>query len=94
MQRCLRQEDIHKGEFAKGRDKVQENCKVENMKITGNTASYTMVCKGGPDMTADNVITFRSDGYSMDMKMAMDRGGQVMNMKQHMEAKYLGPCTK
>ena len=95
MQHCVTAQDIEKGRMGKGRDgKMPENCEIKNFKMSGNTASYTMICKGGPDMTADNVITFRSDGYSMEMKMAMDRGGQVMNMKQHMEGKYLGPCTK
>lgn len=93
MQHCVTGEDIKKGQMGKGRDgKMPENCEVKNFKMSGNTASYTMVCKGGPDMTADNVITFRDGGYSMDMKMAMNQGGQVMNMKQHMEGKYLGPC--
>ena len=27
-------------------------------------------------------------------KMAMNQGGRMMNMTQHMEARYLGPCTK
>ena len=96
MQQCLKHEDIDKGGFGKGRDGkgMSENCKIENMKMSGNTATYTMVCKGGPEMTADNVVTFRPDGYAMDMKMAMNQGGRMMNMTQHMEAKYLGPCTK
>ena len=93
-QHCLKQEDIEKGGFSKGRDGkgMPENCKVENFKMSGSTASYTMVCKGGPDMTADNVITFMGDGYKMDMKMAMNQGDRMMNMTQHMEAKYVGPC--
>jgi hypothetical protein len=79
--------------MGKGRDgKMPENCEIKNFKMAGNTASYTMICKGGPDMIADNTITFREGGYTMDMKMQMDRGGQAMNMKQHMEGKYLGPC--
>ena len=94
MQHCVTSKDIEKG-MSKGRDgKAPENCEVKNFKMSGNTASYTMVCRGDPDMTADNVITFRDGGYSMDMKMAMNQGGQLMNMKQHMEGKYLGPCTK
>ena len=96
MQQCFKHEDLDKGSFGKGRDGkgMSENCKIENMKMSGNTASYTMVCKGGPDMTADNVVTFAPDGYKMDMKMAMNQGGRMMNMTQHMEARYLGPCTK
>ena len=93
MQHCVTAQDIEKGRMGKGRDgKTPENCEIKNFKMSGNTASYTMICKGGPDMVADNTITFRDGGYTMDMKMQMDRGGQAMNMKQHMEGKYLGPC--
>ncbi len=93
VQHCVTAKDIEKG-MSSGRDGKggPENCEVKNFKMSGNTASYTTVCKGGPDMTADNVVTFRDGGYVMDMKMAMTREGQVMNMKQHMEGKYLGPC--
>jgi hypothetical protein len=96
MQHCLKNADIEKNGFAKGRDGkgMPENCKVDNFKMSGNTASYTMVCKGGPDMTADTVITFMSDGFKQDMKMAMasQQGRPAMNMTQHMEGKYVGPC--
>jgi len=30
----------------------------------------------------------------MDMKMAMNQRGQPMHMTQHMQARYLGACTK
>lgn len=93
MQHCVTAKDIEQGQMGKNRDgKMPENCEVKNFKMSGNTASYTMVCKGGPDMTADNVVTFRDGGYTMDMDMVMDRGGQQMKMKQHMEGRYLGPC--
>jgi hypothetical protein len=76
---------------------MSDNCKVQDMKMSGNTATYKMVCKGGPDMTADNKITFRNDGYTMDMTMDMaeggSRGGSPMHMKQHVDSKYLGPCS-
>jgi hypothetical protein len=97
MQHCVTEEDVQNGDMgAKDRNGkgMSDNCKVQDMKMSGNTATYKMVCKGGPDMTADNKITFRSDGYSMDMVMDMqDRGGGSMRMKQHVEGKYLGPCT-
>jgi hypothetical protein len=94
MKHCLKQDDIEKGAMTRGRDGkgMPENCKVENLKMSGNTATYTMVCKGGPDMVADNTITFTGDGYKMDMKMQMNERGQMMNMRQHAEAKYIGPC--
>ena len=94
FEHCVTAEDIEKGRMGRGgRDgKMPENCEVKNMNVSGNTASYTMECKGERPMKADNKITFVSDGYKMDMNMQMQMQGQPMNMKQHMEAKYLGPC--
>ena len=95
FQHCITPQDIEKGELGKGReDRKPANCEVKDFKMSGNTASYKMVCKGETAMTADNTITFVPDGYKMVMKMAMEQGGQKMNMTQNMEAKYLGPCKK
>ena len=38
-------------------------------------------------------MTFAGDGFTMKQKMAMDQGGQVMNMTQTMTGSYTGPCT-
>jgi hypothetical protein len=95
-QHCVTASDIEKGEtMGKGRDGKgpNESCEVKNMNVSGNTATYTMTCTK-PKMTADNKITFSGTGYVMDMDMSMDQGGQMMNMKQHMESKYIGPCAK
>ena len=95
FQKCLTPQDIEKGQMGRGggRDgKMPENCEVKNFNMSGNTASYTMVCKPPNEMTADNKITFTGEGFKMDMKMSMNQGGQVMNMNQRMESKYLGPC--
>ena len=93
MQNCVTNKDIEGGGFSKGRDSQRpENCDIKNFNMSGNTATYTMVCKGDQPMSADNKITFSGDGFKMDMKMAMTRGGQVMNMTQRMEGKYIGPC--
>ena len=92
---CVSQKDIEDGGFNKGKDRKQpENCEVKNFKMSGNTATYTMECKGDHAMKADNTITFQPDGFNMDMKMQMNHGGQVMNMAQHMEGRYVGPCKK
>jgi hypothetical protein len=96
FQRCVTPEDVERGEMGKGREGkgMPENCEVRDMKMSGNTASYTMECKPPRAMKAENNITFTGDGWKMDMKMAMAQGpgGQPMNMTQHMEARYLGPC--
>ena len=93
MQHCITAEDIEKGGLNKGRDgQMPKNCEIQNFKMSGSTASYTMACTGENKMTADSVITFQPNGYDMDMKMKMDRGGQVMTMNQKAQARLLGPC--
>jgi hypothetical protein len=94
FQHCVTKEDIEKGRMGRsGRDgKIPDDCTVKNFKMSGNSASYTMECKG--TMTADNNITFTSTGYKLDSKMVMDHGGQAMSMTQHVESRYIGSCNK
>ncbi len=90
---CVSAKDIEEGGLGKGKDgKMPKDCEIRNFKMTGNTATYSMECKGEMQMKADNKITFANDGFVMDMKMAMNHGGKPMNMTQHMEGKYVGPC--
>lgn len=93
MQHCVTQKDIEGGDFAKSdRERREHNCEFQDMKVSGNTASYKMVCKGQNPMTADTKMTFRDNGFVSDMKMTMNQGGQPMTMNQHMEGRYLGAC--
>ena len=94
MQNCVTEQDIETGTVGKKDEKSPDNCEVKNFKMSGNTASYTMECKGDMQMTSDNTITFRDNGYTMTSKAAMKQGGQVMNMSQKMDGRYIGPCKK
>src|SRR5512140_3063302 len=62
MQHCVTAKDIEGGDFAKG-DKQQKDCEFQDVKVSGNTASYKMVCKGQNPMTADTKMTFRDNGF-------------------------------
>ena len=94
MQNCVTAEDLEGGKLGRSEQQKMEQCEVKNFKMSGNTASYTTVCKGNMDMTADTTVTFAGDNYKMDMKMRMNQGGQVMNMHQKMDGRYLGACKK
>ncbi|APV51318.1 hypothetical protein BWI17_17470 [Betaproteobacteria bacterium GR16-43] len=93
INRCITPADVDKGGFANKDGKMPDGCTVKNMKMSGNTASYTMECTKDPKMTVDSDITFGGDTFTMKQKMAMDRGGQMMNMTQTMTGRYTGPCT-
>jgi hypothetical protein len=91
---CITPQDVDKGTFAQKDGKMPDGCTVKNMKMSGNTASYTMECVKDPKMTVDSNITFGGDNFTMKQKMAMNQGGQVMNMNSTMTGRYTGPCAK
>ena len=93
MQHCVTAQDIEGGKMG-GKDQMPKDCEIKDMKMSGNNASYKMVCKGQTNMTADVNMTFTDNGYRMDQKVAMNQGGQVMNMTNRIESKYIGPCKK
>ena len=93
FQHCVTAEDIQKGEMNRS-DRMPKNCDVKDFQMSGNTAHYKMVCTGEHAMTADSRITFHGGGYDMDMMMDGNEGGRPMHFKEHMQARYMGPCTK
>ena len=70
------------------------NCKVEDYKMQGNTATFTMKCDPPQAMTAVGKFTYGTDTYDGEMKVDMDRGGQPMSMTMKYTGKRLGDCTK
>jgi hypothetical protein len=92
VQHCLTAKDIEAGELGRKDPNSKVDCKMSDMKVSGNTASYRFTCKGEMSMTADNTVTFVPDGYRMQSKMTMNQGGQTMNMVHDSQAKYLGAC--
>ena len=69
-------------------------CELKDVKSSGDVVTYKMVCTGEGAMTADAKMVFRSGGYTTDLTMSMKQGGQTTNMKQHIDAKYMGACPK
>jgi hypothetical protein len=94
VQHCLTAKDIEDGQLGRKDPNSKVDCKITDMKMSGNTAHYKFVCKGEMQMTSDNTVTFVPDGYHMVSKMQMNHGGQVMNMTHNSQAKYLGACKK
>lgn len=90
MQHCVTEKDIEGGDWQK--NKQQSKCDFTDVKMSGNTATYKMVCKGESQMTADTRMSFRDNGFVSDTRMTMNHGGQVMTSNQHMEGRYLGAC--
>src|SRR5258708_20668807 len=72
MQHCVTEQDVEKGTFSHGRDGKgpDPTCEIKDMKTSGNSPSYTMVC---PKMTADAKMTFSSPGHSLTMKLTLSQ---------------------
>jgi hypothetical protein len=94
VQHCLTAKDIEDGQLGRKDPNSKTDCKMSDMKVSGNTASYKFACKGEMQMTSDNTITFVPDGYRMQSKMTMKTDGQTMNMVNNSQARYLGACKK
>lgn len=69
---------------------AQNNCKVSDYKVSGNTVTWSMKCEGPEAMSGTGEITYGQDTYDGTMKMT--REGQTMTMKY--SGKRLGDCTQ
>lgn len=94
FRQCVTAAQIEKGGVGQKEGKMPENCSIRNMKMSGNTASYTMECTKDPQMVSDVVMTFAGDSFTMKQNTTMDRNGQKMKMVNDMTGRYVGPCPQ
>ena len=80
---CLKKEDCVPFDT----DPQSQDCKPENIKVSGNTVSWTMDCEG---MTGKGSITYRGD--SLKGKIIINTGQS--EIVQHLEGERTGPCTE
>ena len=92
FRQCLTASQIEGGGMGQKDGKMPDGCTVKNMKFAGNSGSYTMECTKEPKRVADVNMTFGGDSVTMKQNIAMDQGGQKMNMVNEMTGKYVGPC--
>jgi hypothetical protein len=71
------------------------SCETENVKLTGNTFSANVVCKGQMNGKGHIEVTFDSaEHYSGRQTMSMNMNGQQMTHDMTMDARWLTPaCT-
>jgi len=101
VKRCTTKEDLEKGKdpFRDPKHGNDTSCELKNVKSSGNTMSYEMVCpKEGMTATTELVFSDNNVKGVTKMKMGGERAQKMPpgmgDMTMNFESKYLGPCTK
>jgi hypothetical protein len=91
---CISKNDMVPKPPARERGQEQD-CKVKEQKISGDTVTYALECtdKGGMTMEISGKMTYTGDAMEGDSTMIM-KGSMPMEMSTKMSGKYIGPCTK
>jgi hypothetical protein len=72
----------------------QDNCKVSDVKRSGNKVSFKMACQDGADKySGTGEITSTKDSYSGVMKMKGTVDGEAMDVTQTFSGKKVGSCN-
>lgn len=65
-------------------------CRMEDYSVSGNTATWKLVCKNATAMTGESTIS--AGGTSIRGKTTMVTGGRKMTTT--MSGKWIGPCPR
>lgn len=87
IRHCYTKEDVKDQKRMVNTDK---NCKMTEYKVTGNKATWAMVCTGEQSGTFSGVTIFSKDAYTSTMKMK----SQGYSMTMRVQAKRIGECPK
>jgi hypothetical protein len=73
----------------------EQECKVKEQRITGDTVTYAMECTGKGGMTTEiaGEVTYKGDAMEGTSTMKV-KGPASMEMSTKVSGKYIGPCTK
>jgi hypothetical protein len=88
---CLNQKDV-----VPQKPQKNEDCKMINNKVEGNTVTWVMQCRDKRGNTVDSTGRITYKGASFDGSMEMDMSGKdgKQHMSQKMSGKRIGDCTK
>jgi hypothetical protein len=92
FKQCVTAADIESGGVGQKEGKMPEGCSIRNMKMSGNSATYTMECTKDPKMVSHVTMNFSGDTFTMKQDTTMEQGGQKMKMLNDMKGRYVGPC--
>jgi len=86
---CITQKDL-----VPQKPEQNQDCKMINQKISGNTVTWTMKCKMDKTVIeSDGRITYKKDKFDGIINMTMnDPDSGKMKMTQNMSGKRIGDC--
>lgn len=93
-QQCVTRKDLDNPQKMTPGADARNQCSVTNYKMEGNTATWSMACKGPQQMTGSGSVTYNGTSYTGNSKMSMNQGGRTMNMTMNYSGKYVGACRK
>lgn len=70
-----------------------KECKVVDLRHSGNKTTFRMVCEGKDKLTGTGEIEHSGDRYSGTMRMQGTVDGQPMDMTQAFSGRKIGTCT-
>ena len=76
-----------------GEKDKNSDCKMTDVKTTGNRSTWKVVCTKPEPMTGTGDMTYGTDKYDGTIKMAGKIDGQEFTMTQVISAKKVGNCT-
>jgi len=90
MKQCLTKQD----KVPQAKD-ASSNCKMTDQKISGNTVTWTMVCKEqGSTTESKGRIAYKGNSFDgVTNTIIKDKSGNTQEMITKMSGKRLGPCT-
>lgn len=94
FQHCITAQDVADGN-AYANSKNNKDCKISNLKQSGNTVSYDFSCAvdGGRSMLGHSSGTQHATGYDITMNGRFEPAmSGLTEFNQKMSAKRLGPC--
>ena len=88
MKSCLDQRAMDKGVLF-GDAETGSHCDVKGFAMSGESASYSVICRGSPVFATDYKVTVTGAGFDAVSTTKSD-GKPIMSSKA--QAKYAGPC--
>ncbi len=70
-----------------------QQCRMSDVKVSGNRTTWKMVCEGEAAMTGSGEMEYGPGRYSGRMKMQTRQEGELMEITTVYEGRKIGTCT-